>query len=247
MKTVFVGFDEREPEAYEVCKYSIEQRSHQPVNVFPIKDANLRQYGIHTRPWSRTSSGQKIDERDGRPFSTEFSFTRFHTLHLAGLLGIDDWVLFCDCDMLFLEDIGELFHIAEWECRDKDYAVMCVKHKYEPTETVKMDNQVQERYARKNWSSFVLYNTRHPANKLLTVDAVNHEPGSWLHGFRWLRDEHIGALPEEWNWLEGWSSDTMDPNVVHFTRGGPWFEGWQRVEYGDLWLAEKAQMLGEAN
>lgn len=239
---VFVGFDEREPIAYDVCKYSIETRSSVNVEVFPVKDANLRHYRIHDRPWRRTETGQKIDERDGKPFSTEFSFTRFHTLHLAGLLDIQDWVLFCDCDMLFRDDIANLFDLA-----DDDKAVMCVQHDYQPKETFKMDHQVQTHYVRKNWSSFVLYNPRHPANKLLTVEAVNHEPGSWLHGFGWLRDEDIGALPERWNWLEGWSSDTIDPSNVHFTRGGPWFEGWQRVEYGDLWLQEKAQMLGEAN
>ncbi len=26
------------------------------------------------------------------------------------------------------------------------------------------------------------------------------------------------------------------PSAVHFTRGGPWFEQWQNVDYGDLWL-----------
>jgi len=29
------------------------------------------------------------------------------------------------------------------------------------------------------------------------------------------------------------------PNVVHFTRGGPWFAEWQNVDYGDLWLKER--------
>jgi hypothetical protein len=30
---------------------------------------------------------------------------------------------------------------------------------------------------------------------------------------------------------------------VHFTRGGPWFEQWQNVDYGELWCAERDEML----
>jgi hypothetical protein len=50
------------------------------------------------------------------------------------------------------------------------------------------------------------------------------------------------ALPGEWNWLEGWTKRPASgtPKAVHFTRGGPWFEQWQKVEYADLWLAEKS-------
>jgi hypothetical protein len=27
------------------------------------------------------------------------------------------------------------------------------------------------------------------------------------------------------------------------TRGGPWFDEWRDVDYGDLWLAEEADYL----
>jgi hypothetical protein len=30
---------------------------------------------------------------------------------------------------------------------------------------------------------------------------------------------------------------------VHFTRGGPWFDNWKHVDYGELWLAEQATMM----
>ena len=60
-------------------------------------------------------------------------------------------------------------------------------------------------------------------------------------GPQWLDDAVIGAVPETWNWLEGWSRrpDDGHPNVVHFTRGGPWFENWMDVEFAELWLAEE--------
>jgi hypothetical protein len=69
---------------------------------------------------------------------------------------------------------------------------------------------------------------------------VNHQSGLHLHRFNWLTDEVIGALPVTWNYLEGWHSaeDCADPIAVHFTRGGPWFEQWQGVEYGAEWISE---------
>ena len=30
-------------------------------------------------------------------------------------------------------------------------------------------------------------------------------------------------MPITWNWLEGYSSNKINPKNVHFTRGGPWF------------------------
>lgn len=69
---------------------------------------------------------------------------------------------------------------------------------------------------------------------------VNHETGAYLHRFRWLEDSLIGAVPETWNWLEGWCEKPADghPDVVHYTRGGPWFSEWQEIDYVDLWCAE---------
>ena len=105
-----------------------------------------------------------------------------------------------------------------------------------------MDHQVQTQYPRKNWSSMVLYNCGHPANAVLTPDVVNTESGAFLHRFQWLDDDLIGAVPETWNWLEGWCRKPAGghPNVVHMTRGGPWFDEWRNVDYADLWLAEEA-------
>ena len=105
-----------------------------------------------------------------------------------------------------------------------------------------MDQQIQLRYRRKNWSSMMLWNCHHPANKELTLELINSVPGRDLHGFCWLEDHQIGAVPATWNWLEGSSDPAMDPNVVHYTRGGPWFEDWQNVAYADLWRAERDAM-----
>jgi hypothetical protein len=98
-----------------------------------------------------------------------------------------------------------------------------------------MDDQRQEYYRRKNWSSMILYNCGHPANAALTVEMVNHAAGGFLHAFSWLADGLIGGVPEKWNWLEGWSSPQMDPGIVHMTRGIPTMAGYETIPYADEW------------
>ena len=119
---IFIGYDPKEDIAYEVCKYSILKRSSIPVEIHPIKQSELRQKGLYWR------------ER-GKLESTEFSFSRFLTPHLANFEG---WAMFVDCDFLYLSDIKELVDLI-----DDKFAIMCVQHDYAPKETTKMDGAVQ--------------------------------------------------------------------------------------------------------
>jgi lipopolysaccharide biosynthesis glycosyltransferase len=222
---VYVGFDPRESIAYDVCRHSILSRTRAPVTVAPLVQKDLRE--------------RKLYSRTGDPLaSTEFTYTRFLVPALSHYSG---WALYCDCDFLWLADIAALMALA-----DERYAAMCVHHDHRPTEAMKMDGRVQTLYPRKNWSSLILWNCAHPSNAALTPEVVNRETGSFLHRFSWLKDEEIGALPETWNWLEGWSAKPAGgpPNVVHYTRGGPWFDEWKGVDFADLWLAEADAMAG---
>ena len=233
---IVIGWDSREDIAYQVCKASIKNNTMLPLKIVPLKQRILREEGIYKREYKINEHGQKIDKSDGKPFSTEFSFTRFTIPFLSNT----GWVLFCDCDMLFRSDISELIeHI------DNKYAVMVVKHNHVPTETLKMDGQSQSHYSRKNWSSFVLWNIDHPANSNLTIRDINNKSGSWLHNFSWLDDDEIGELPIEWNWLEGYNDSTIDPKNVHYTRGGPWFEDYQDVAYAEEWIKARDKFLKE--
>ncbi|XP_074305272.1 protein CDI-like [Silene latifolia] len=219
---IFIGYDPKEDIAYEVCKYSLLKRSSIPLEIYPIKQCELRQKGLYWR------------ER-GKLESTEFSFTRFLTPHLANFEG---WALFVDCDFLYLSDFKELVGLI-----DDKYAIMCVQHDYAPKETTKMDGAVQTVYPRKNWSSMVLYNCGHVKNKVLTPEVVNTQTGAYLHRFQWLEDHEIGEIPFVWNFLVGHNRvvegkpDTV-PKAIHYTLGGPWFEAWKECEFGDLWLKE---------
>ena len=216
---VYIGWDRRESDAYEVARHSIRRRASIPVEVHPIKVEGLRAQGLY---W-----------RDRDPLAaTDFTYSRFLTPHLAGFKG---WALFCDCDFLWLADVAELVAGA-----DNSKALYCVQHDYRPTEATKMDGAAQTIYPRKNWSSLMFFNCDHPSVKTLTPEVVNTATGAYLHRLQWVNDEDIGALPIDWNWLEGWNTKPASgtPKAVHFTRGGPWFEQWRGVDYADLWLAE---------
>ena len=215
---IMIGYDPREDLAYKVAEASIKQYAGEKVLVHPIKQSTLRDIGLYTRQFDPLSS-------------TEFSFTRFLTPFLAQYEG---WALFMDCDFLIR---GDLTILREY-C-DPDIAVYVVKHDYRPKETTKMDNMVQYQYPRKNWSSFMWINCAHPQVRELTPNVVNRETGMYLHRLQWLTDDVIGELPVTFNYLEGWHTkdDCADPLAVHFTRGGPWFQDYLDVEYGDEWQA----------
>jgi lipopolysaccharide biosynthesis glycosyltransferase len=237
---VFIGFDSREVDEFQVAKKSLIRRSSVPLHVQGLYREALEwpgdDGGIYTRSWYQGARDQWIDRIDGRPFSTEFSFTRFSVPLLMQYRG---WALFHDSDMIWQADIAELL-----EFRDEKYAVQVVKHMQNPTETVKMDGRVQTTYDRKNWSSFVLWNCAHPANRQLHRGTLNAEPGSWLHGFRWLKDDEIGEIPLEWNFLVGVNKPEnllpgIKPAVLHFTLGTPEMAGYEDCEFSDRYWWEK--------
>ena len=76
VNTVYIGYDKKEDTAYEVLKFSLERIATKPIRVVPIKKDLIERMGIYTRK-SNMIHGQQYDEIDGRPFSTEFSFSRF--------------------------------------------------------------------------------------------------------------------------------------------------------------------------
>jgi hypothetical protein len=210
---VWIGWDARESAAAEVCKSSLVKNSSIPLHIQFLNERPLRHAGIYKRGW-RADGPQRYDNGDGKPFSTEFSFTRFLVPALQLWSG---WAVFVDCDFLFNADIARLV-----ESFDGSFACMVAKQHYRPTIDIKMDGQKQEAYWRKCWSAFIAFNCDHPSNKMLTVDAVNSETGSWLHSFGWLTDAEIGGIDPRWNWIYGCTKE-LPPLAVHYTEGGPWF------------------------
>ena len=219
---VYIGWDSREDIAFQVARQSLIRNSSIALEVVPIKINELHKTGLYTR---------KVDPLA----STEFTYSRFLTPHIAGFNG---WALFFDCDFLFFGDVKDLI-----QYQDPKYAICCVKHDYSPKDSIKMDGQIQSNYPRKNWSSMMMFNCEHPSTKKLTVEAVNNETGAYLHRMQWANDSEIGNIPTDWNWLEGWNKKPKIgyPSAVHYTRGGPWFENWQDVDFANEWQHEKKE------
>ncbi len=221
MIKVFIGFDSHETVAFHVLAHSIHDRASEPVAIMPLMLTQLK--SIFTR------------ERNALQ-STEFSFSRFLVPYLSNYEG---WSLFCDCDMLMLDDIAKL-----WALRDERFAVQVVKHDHVPPEDTKFLNQPQSKYQKKNWSSVMLMNCAKCRG--LTPEYVNAASGLELHRFAWLEDEAlIGELPARWNFLVGEYAVVPEPEIsnLHYTLGGPYFEEYRDCDYAGLWLTERDAML----
>ena len=93
---IFIGYDSREDLAYQVCNYSIKSKS-KLAKIFPLKLNELRSKGLYKRDEDKLGS-------------TEFTFSRFLVPVLNDYTG---WALFCDCDILFLNSVEELFSQAD--------------------------------------------------------------------------------------------------------------------------------------
>lgn len=223
--SVWVGFDPREAAAFAVCRNSINRWLSLPIPVYGIVLTDVIAKGLYYRPHEFYENGQLKDVISDAPMSTEFAISRF----LTPILAKKGWALFMDCDVLVRTSLIRLFEQAN----DK-YAVMVVKHDHTPEYGVKMDGQIQQRYHRKNWSSVMLFNCEHIANRSLTVPMINQLPGRDLHRFCWLEDEEIGELDPSWNYLVGHTKlNGQKPNIVHFTDGIPTMRGYEHCEYAD--------------
>jgi lipopolysaccharide biosynthesis glycosyltransferase len=215
-----------------VAKRSILSRTTQDqCQITPLKLSELPKL---TRPIERRGN-QMWCPISAAPMATEFAISRF----TVPLIHSEGWALFADSDIICLANIEELFALA-----DEKYAVMVVKHQQGKGPDTKMDQQMQTFYLRKNWSSVMLINCDHPANRRLTWKMVNSWPGRELHRFGWLEDHEIGELPKAWNWLVNVDKGRLDgAKLLHYTLGGPWLEGWQKHPYDDWWLIERDRQI----
>ena len=208
---LFVGFDPREAVAYHTFCQSIISTASLPVSFTPLALSMLNDYlETHT-------------ER-----SNDFVYTRFLVPHLCGFEG---WAIFTDGDMICQRDIAEL-----WAMRDERFAVMVAKHDYQTKYAKKYLGNRNESYPRKNWSSVVLFNCAHPENRILTPDFVAQQTGAFLHRFSWLRDEQIGSIPLEWNWLVREYKIEPTAKLLHYTIGTPCFIEYRTEPDELMWL-----------
>ena len=208
--TVVVGFDQREAIAYHTFCQSVLEKSSIPVCFIPLAENTLNFYH---------ESHQNISNR--------FIFSRFLTPYLMDYQGV---ALFADGDMVCQTDIAELVGLF-----DPSRAVQLVQHAYQTKAAKKYLNNINVNYPRKNWSSFVLFNCAHPANRVLTPAYIQEKDGAHLHRFGWLQDSEIGSLPIEWNWLATEYDDNPKAKIVHYTLGTPCFKDYLDADMAPLW------------
>lgn len=251
--TVFIGYDERQPEAFKACQQSILETSSRPVAIFPIKHQSLRNAGLFNRPWKTTETGEFIDLIDGKPFSTQFSHSRFLVPYLARSESSYEYSIFVDSDFVFLTDIHKL--VDHVRSRNKNYPVHCVKHEYSPDSEVKMDNRNQFNYNKKLWTSLMVFEVNSKKLDPLDIYAVNTATGRDLHQFKWLGafpENDIGNIPETWNFIPEHSEKNVggdEPiNAIHYTTGTPHMEGYENCDYAEwYWGAYTRAIAFEAS
>lgn len=194
MIRLFTGFDQREAIGWHAFTQSVIWHASGPVAIVPLAQGA---------------------QRDG---SNAFTYARFSVPELCEFEG---WAIFVDgADMICTADIAEL-----WKLRDERFAVQVVKHDYRTKHLRKYIGTAMEcgnmDYPRKNWSSVILWNCGHKANRILTAENIADQPGSYLHRFEWLFDDEIGELPHSWNWLPQEFGVNSQAKLLHFTAGIP--------------------------
>lgn len=216
---IFIGYDSKEPVTFSVLTHSILTRASVPVQIIPLALNSLRR--TYTRP-------------RGPLESTEFSMTRFLVPYLSNYEGHS---IFMDGDMLCLTDVLELqMYVLAYS----EKALLCCQHDYTPAPGNKFLGQPQTAYPRKNWSSLMIFNNQ--LCKALTPEYVNTASGLDLHRFNWLKDEAIGELPLEWNWLVGEYAPNPKAKILHYTLGAPCFPQYNNCDHAAEWLHEYESM-----
>lgn len=203
---LYVGYDPREAAGFHAFTHSVIEHCDPAPSIIPL-------------------SG---DQADG---TNAFTYERFRIPERQAWAG---WGLFMDgCDMLLQADLAEL-----WALRDKTYAVQVVKHEYRTRHPKKYVGTELEAanadYPRKNWSSVMLINCAHKAHFEARAK-LRENDGRFLHRFEWLKDEEIGELPIEWNWLADEHGENPGAKVLHWTAGIPGFYHYRNAPHAQLW------------
>jgi hypothetical protein len=216
MIRITIGYDEREAVAYHTFCQSILEKASAPVSFTPLVLNSFANF--------------KETHNDG---SNAFIYSRFLTPSLFDFSG---WAIFADGDMVCREDIAKL-----WASRDESKAVLCAKHNYKTKAAGKYLGNKNQDYPRKNWSSVVLWNCGHPANKVMTPEFVMGKTGAFLHRFQWLDDSLVGEFSKEWNWLTTEYEVNYNAKLLHYTLGTPCFKDYWNCDMADEWHSTHAR------
>jgi len=216
---IYIGYDRREAQAWHICAQSIIEKASGPVSIHPIHDGML----------GSTLGG-----------TNSFHRCRFAIPDWQHWLG---WAIWCDSDMLWRVDPYELLDEKDPYC-----AVQLVKHDYQTQHARKYRGSAMESdnldYPRKNWSSLMLWNCGHRANRVLSPEFVTDAPSQNLHRFEWINEKYVGELPATYNHLVGENPRNLGAKVYHWTLGVPTLDGgfYAQAEGAEEWNEAKDRM-----
>lgn len=212
---LFIGHDDREAVGTHVFLQSLIRTTKYPVSLTIISP----------------EMAQELAPTDG---TNAFSKARFLVPYLCNFRGLAIWL--DGADMLLRSSLVELLTLSE-----PGYGVQVVKHDYTPTgkkyvgTTMETDN---ESYPKKNWSSVILWNCSFYPHTKLDPKFIQEKPGSYLHRFEWMEQEHVGELPAQWNHLVGEQPFNPEAKLAHFTCGIPGFEHYRHADYATEWTED---------
>jgi hypothetical protein len=167
--------------------------------------------------------------------SNTFSKERFK---IAAKLGFKGWGIFADGDMTCRADIAEL-----WAMRRPEYDLMVCFHDYTTRYKTKYLGAKNEDYPKKNRSSLMLINAGNYPWRKLTPEFVDKSPSSYLHRFEFLKEDRIGEIPKDWNWLSIEYEFKHDAKLVHHTLGLPCWKPYSYLDpYSVDWKTEHQAM-----
>lgn len=218
---VFIGFDQEEALAYHVCCQSILSHATRPIEFHPL-------------------AKQFIDPDGRKDGSNAFQAYRYLVPLSCNFQG---WAIFIDGDMVLDTDIAAL-----WDYKDSYFnkALAVVKHDYKTRHHKKYIGSrlqsVNTDYPRKNWTSVMLFNCAHYANRILTEEYVRDHSLQHLHRLEWIDERYVAPLPADWNYLVG-EDPPSGANLYHFTLGVPALDHYADWHGSWKWHCEFVRMM----
>jgi len=223
MLRIFIGYDPRQPVAYNVLAHSVASRASKPVSIVRLQLSQLT-------PFTRRGL-------------TEFTYSRYLVPYLSEYEG---WSVFLDADMLCLGDIHELVAYAERDTADivGEWAAQNDTNPSGPS------LYVVKNARRFEWPSMMVF--RNALCRTLTPEWVQ-DPKNDPYRLEWVASTYphqrtpkwtdgIGELPAEWNQLVHYDPPNPNAKLIHFTQGIPCWPETAEGEFSEQWVADFRNM-----
>jgi hypothetical protein len=209
---VFIGFDPRQPVAYQVLAHSIWARCSVPVSITRLTLS-------HFAPFTRRGL-------------TEFTYSRFLVPWLSEYRGVS---VFLDSDILCLGDMAALValctHEPVLEPRPQHRTATNTERLSGPPAVWVVPHAGPRAFER---ASMMVFNSSRC--KTLTPEWVQNAANNPFVLESWA--EKVAPLPPEWNHLVGYDALNPAAKLVHYTMGIPCWPETRDCEFSTQWQAE---------